>query len=62
MAGSIMTKLTGLPVISNIADTSSGGFGRVNVILPRPTRIHRADYDIAKLQAGASENEMLSLV
>ncbi|BAM39241.1 conserved hypothetical protein [Theileria orientalis strain Shintoku] len=60
LAGSVITKLTDLPVASNVADISTGGFGRVNVILPRPSRLHRADYDIAKLKAGASEKELLT--
>ncbi|GIX62663.1 uncharacterized protein BcabD6B2_20980 [Babesia caballi] len=60
LAGSIMTQLTSLPVVSNVAHTSSGGFGRVNVVIPRPSRVHRADYDIAKLQAGATERDLLS--
>ncbi|GBE60266.1 signal peptide containing protein, putative [Babesia ovata] len=62
LAGSIMTELTSLPIVSNIPDTSSGGFGRVNVVLPRPSRMHRADYDIAKLQAGAGERDLLSSI
>ncbi|UKK00559.2 hypothetical protein MACK_000633 [Theileria orientalis] len=60
LAGSVMTKLTDLPVASNVPDISTGGFGRVNVILPRPSRLHRADYDIAKLKAGAGEKELLT--
>lgn len=30
LAGSVMTELTSLPVISNVPDIASGGFGRVN--------------------------------
>lgn len=33
LAGSIMTQLTSLPVITNVADTATGGFGRVNGML-----------------------------
>ncbi|KAK1443318.1 hypothetical protein BgAZ_201940 [Babesia gibsoni] len=61
IAGSIMTELTGLPVASNIPDTTSGGFGRVNVIVPRPSRVHRADYDMAKLKAGATKMDLLTM-
>ncbi|GFE54247.1 hypothetical protein protein, putative [Babesia ovis] len=62
LAGSIMTQITSLPVVSNVPDTASGGFGRVNVVLPRPTRVQRADYDIAKLRAGANQWDLLSTV
>ncbi|KAK1936532.1 putative membrane protein [Babesia divergens] len=61
LAGSVMTELTSLPVISNVPDISSGGFGRVNVFIPRPSRVNRADYDIAKLRAGAGERDLLSM-
>nr|BAN65365.1 membrane protein, putative [Babesia bovis] len=46
LAGSIMTQITSLPIITDIPDTASGGFGRVNVVIPRPSRVQRADYDM----------------
>ncbi|KAK2195784.1 hypothetical protein BdWA1_002378 [Babesia duncani] len=62
LAGSVMTEISSLPVVSNISDVSTGGFGRTNVIIPRPSRMNRSDYDIAKLLAGAEEKQLLSSV
>ena len=39
-AGSILTKLTNIPVISEISDPSSGGSGKVNIVLPSPSRVY----------------------
>ncbi|PHJ23436.1 hypothetical protein CSUI_002710 [Cystoisospora suis] len=37
---------------TDIADTASGGFGHVNVVLPRPSRVRRADRAMKELQQG----------
>ena len=31
-----------MPVTSEISDDNTGSFGRVNVVLPRPSRLHRS--------------------
>lgn len=51
-AGSIVTLITDLPIVSDVADSATGGFGHVNVVLPRPSRIQRADREIKKLKQG----------
>ncbi|XP_026190363.1 uncharacterized protein LOC113146625 [Cyclospora cayetanensis] len=51
-AGSIVTAVTDLPVASDITNTRSGGFGHVNVVLPRPSRVHRSDKIIEQLNKG----------
>lgn len=39
-AGSILTKLTNIPVISEISDPQTGGSGKVNIVLPSPSRVY----------------------
>jgi len=38
LAGSIITILTGMPVTSQISDERSGSYGRVHIVMPRPSR------------------------
>ncbi|CBZ52766.1 conserved hypothetical protein [Neospora caninum Liverpool] len=52
LAGSILTLVSDLPVATDIADPASGGFGHVNVVLPRPSRVHRIDRAMKELQQG----------
>ncbi|CDJ66465.1 hypothetical protein, conserved [Eimeria necatrix] len=58
-AGSIVTTVTDLPVASDVTDTKSGGFGHVNVVLPRPSRVHRSDRIIEQLNKGMDPAETL---
>ena len=44
LAGSVLTVVTGMPVVSEIADEKTGSYGRVNIVVPRPSR-----HDITKL-------------
>ena len=43
LAGSLLTKITDLPVISEISDVDSGSYGHVNVVLPAPSRVYAGD-------------------
>ncbi|PFH37854.1 hypothetical protein BESB_001960 [Besnoitia besnoiti] len=56
LAGSILTLVSDLPVATDIADSASGGFGHVNVVLPRPSRVHRIDRAMKELQQGMVRN------
>ena len=38
LAGSLLTVVTGMPVVSEIADEKTGSYGRVNIVVPRPSR------------------------
>ncbi|EPR62581.1 hypothetical protein TGME49_262090 [Toxoplasma gondii ME49] len=52
LAGSILTLVSDLPIATDIADSATGGFGHVNVVLPRPSRVHRIDRAMKELQQG----------
>ena len=43
LAGSLISKITNLPVISEISDAASGSYGHVNVVLPAPSRVYAGD-------------------
>merc|ERR1712060_655262 len=43
LAGSVLTILTGMPVVSAIAEETSGSSGEVHIVLPRPSRIYQPD-------------------
>lgn len=58
MAGSILTLLTDLPVISDLADIKTGSHGHVNVIMPRQSRVRAADRTILRLREGASPSSL----
>lgn len=58
MAGSILTLLTDLPVISDLADIRTGSYGHVNVIMPRQSRVRNADRIILRLREGASPSSL----
>lgn len=58
MAGSILTLLTDLPVISDLADIKTGSHGHVNVIMPRQSRVRSADRTILRLREGASPSSL----
>ena len=52
LAGSIITILSGMPVTAEPADESSGSYGRVHIVLPRPSRVYRPDKVMLDLDAG----------
>jgi len=52
LAGSLLTIMTGTPVASSLSDTATGSAGRVQVVLPRPSRVYGPDAVIARLDAG----------
>jgi len=52
LAGSLITLMTDLPVVSEVS-SNQGSYGHVNVVLPRPSRIYQADAEILELQQGA---------
>ncbi|CAJ1425672.1 unnamed protein product [Effrenium voratum] len=39
LAGSLVTQLTGYPVVSSLSDKDTGSYGRMNIVLPRPSRV-----------------------
>jgi hypothetical protein len=54
LAGSLITLLTDLPVTSENSDVKTGSYGHVNIVVPRPSRIYRADKAILELEGGAA--------
>lgn len=52
LAGSLITLLTGMPVVSEISDDKTGASGRVNVVLPRPSRVYGPDMTLLELGVG----------
>lgn len=57
LAGSIITLITGLPVTSEISGDKTGSYGRINVVLPRPSRIYAPDQAIMELAAGVQPSQ-----
>merc|ERR1719359_1742905 len=43
LAGSLITRVTDTPVTSETSDDDTGSYGRVHVVLPRPSRVYKAD-------------------
>ena len=54
LAGSLITLLTDVPVTSESSDEKSGSYGHVNIVVPRPSRVYRADKEILELEGGAA--------
>jgi hypothetical protein len=57
LAGSMLTVLTGMPVSSELSDDKSGSYGRVNIVLPRPSRIYGSDRTMLELRSGVRPSE-----
>lgn len=57
LAGSLLTLITDMPVTSEISDESSGSYGHVNIVLPRPSRIYRPDKTLIELESGVQPSE-----
>ena len=47
LAGTLLTLMTGIPTGSSVPDFKSGGYGHVNIVVPRPSRVYAADKEIA---------------
>ncbi|VWU49019.1 conserved protein, unknown function [Hepatocystis sp. ex Piliocolobus tephrosceles] len=60
LCGSILTLLTDLPVVSDIADVNTGSYGHVNVIMPRQSRIRNPDRTILRLREGVSPSDLIN--
>lgn len=56
LAGSLLTLLSDLPVVSETS-TREGSYGHVNIVLPRPSRLYRADAEILELQQGMKASD-----
>jgi len=56
-AGSILTRITGLPVAVSSADVNSGSYGHVNIVLPSPSRVYQPDEVVTAVKAGASRRD-----
>jgi hypothetical protein len=54
LAGSLITLLTDVPVTSESSDQKTGSYGHVNIVVPRPSRVYRADKEILELEGGAA--------
>ena len=57
LAGSLITLLKDLPVTSTATDEKSGSYGHVNIVVPRPSRVYRADKEILELEGGAAPSD-----
>ncbi|CDU18118.1 hypothetical protein YYC_04644 [Plasmodium yoelii 17X] len=60
ICGSILTMLTDLPVVSDLADVKTGSYGHVNVIIPRQSRVKNPDRVILKLREGISPSNLIN--
>ena len=60
LAGSVITLITNMPVSSQISDAKSGSYGRVNIVLPRPSRVYSPDVDTLALREGARPVDTLA--
>ncbi|SCM20858.1 conserved Plasmodium protein, unknown function [Plasmodium chabaudi adami] len=60
MCGSILTLLTDLPVVSDLADVKTGSYGHVNVIIPRQSRVKNPDRVILNLREGTSPSNLIN--
>ena len=58
LAGSIVTLLSGMPVTAQLSDESSGSYGQVHIVVPRPSRVYRPDQVMLDLEAGAHGSEI----
>merc|ERR1712196_390218 len=52
LAGSLITRITDTPVTSESSEDKTGSYGRVHVVLPRPSRVYRPDATILALMSG----------
>ncbi|KEG02086.1 hypothetical protein YYE_02825 [Plasmodium vinckei vinckei] len=60
MCGSILTLLTDLPVVSDLADVKTGSYGHVNVVIPRQSRVKNPDRIILKLREGMPPSNLIN--
>ena len=54
LAGTLLTLITGIPAGSSVAEFKTGGFGHVNIVIPRPSRVYEADKEAALVSDGVS--------
>jgi len=59
LAGSLLTRLSGGPVASEVSD-SEGSSGHVNVVVPRPSRVYGNEAAALAVKAGASRLDVPS--
>merc|ERR1711937_572177 len=52
LAASVITILTGMPVAAENADSRTGSGGKVLIMMPRPSRVHKSDKALIELKAG----------
>lgn len=58
LAGSLITRLTDVPVTSEISEEKTGSYGRVHVVVPRPGRVYRPDETIIDLMSGVKPSDL----
>merc|ERR1719498_518994 len=52
LAGSVIARVTDLPVTSSSSDEKTGSYGRTHIVIPRPSRVYRPDETMIALMAG----------
>jgi hypothetical protein len=52
LAGTLITLASGIPIASSSPDFSTGSFGHVNIIVPRPSRVYGPDKQVALATGG----------
>lgn len=60
LAGSILTLLTDLPIISDLSQIQTGSYGHVNVIMPRQSRVRKADKIILRIREGSTPSKLIN--
>lgn len=54
LAGSLLTLLSGMPVAAGVSSEVTGGDGRVEIVLPRPSRVYGPDAVAMRASAAAA--------
>ena len=58
LESSLITTISGLPVVSEISDIKTGSYGHVNVVMPSANRIYEPDQVQLMLENGVPASEI----
>merc|ERR1712139_688999 len=57
LAGSLITRVTDTPVTAETSDSDTGSYGRVHIVIPRPSRVYRPDETVVELMTGVQPSD-----
>ena len=58
LAGSLLSVLSGAPLAAEVSEEGSGAGGRIEIVVPRPSRVYGPDAAAMQLAAGVSPSEL----